>query len=397
MEKAWGYWQAASQLNSDADKAKKAEKIAKGNQKMKLFWSAHERLCKFSDSFKHLMQYLLNPNPLLRYDIAECFDHPWLKGKTLTAKQLKRTMTKHSTKVNQGRTKKIAEQLESENMKRKTQTPSTTTATTTVTTTTTTVTTGTATNGTPTTGHGKAATKPLIIIDISRVNVGVNQRVDFQDTIASERKTSSDNDDNIRVNGVSYSIKQIEQQLNRKDKLAMIQNVAVFNKSRFRLLSDKSLNKICNAINSVANGCKIEFDKNLVEFLITVAIDQGDKDTNSKKFAQIKIKIINQSDIASDEDDDDKDEDYDDDDDDDDDNKDDKKNDSVDEKAEVGISREKYYLIFWRIDTNVEQNQRIMSKLFFDSRIFDLLDPTAAGDKKPKAWKVKHSCCTVVF
>ena len=112
MEKAWGYWQAAAQLNGDADKPKKAEKIAKGNQKMKLFWSAHERTCKFSDSFKHLMQYLLNPNPKLRYDIQECFDHPWLKGKTLNGKQLKKTMKKHSEKVNKQRAKKIKEQLD---------------------------------------------------------------------------------------------------------------------------------------------------------------------------------------------------------------------------------------------------------------------------------------------
>ena len=113
MEKAWGYWQEAVQLTGDANKEKKAEKIAKGNKKMKLFWAAHERSYKFSDSFKHLIQYLLNPNPKLRYDIKDCFDHQWMKGRTLNGKQLKKIMTKHSEKVNKQRAKKIKEQLES--------------------------------------------------------------------------------------------------------------------------------------------------------------------------------------------------------------------------------------------------------------------------------------------
>ena len=79
MSKAWTYWTEAPLAKNAIEKN---ERFKKGNEKMRLFWAAHERSLPFEDSFKDLMQNLLNPYPKQRYDIDDCLKHPWMKGKT---------------------------------------------------------------------------------------------------------------------------------------------------------------------------------------------------------------------------------------------------------------------------------------------------------------------------
>ena len=114
MKKAWDYWEEATKIpeDSDANKERKKERITKGNQKMKLFWSAHERSCKFSDTFKHLIQHSLHPTPKLRYDIDQCRQHTFLYGNILNQNNLKKTMGKIYAKITQQRLETTTKRLQ---------------------------------------------------------------------------------------------------------------------------------------------------------------------------------------------------------------------------------------------------------------------------------------------
>ena len=79
MLKAWTYWTEAQLAKNETEEH---EKFEEGNKKMRLFWAAHERLLPFEDSFKDLIQHLLNPYPKPRFDIEDCLKHQWMKGKT---------------------------------------------------------------------------------------------------------------------------------------------------------------------------------------------------------------------------------------------------------------------------------------------------------------------------
>ena len=79
LSKAWVCWTEAPLAKNAIEKN---EKFKKGNEKMRLFWVAHERSLPFEDSFKDLIQNLLNPYPKQRFDIEDCLRHPWMKEKT---------------------------------------------------------------------------------------------------------------------------------------------------------------------------------------------------------------------------------------------------------------------------------------------------------------------------
>ena len=86
MSSAWTYWTEAP--ISSKNEIEKNERIKKGNEKMRLFWKAHERSKFFEDSFKDLIQHVLNPYPKQRFDIQDCLKHLWMKRKTFGLERL---------------------------------------------------------------------------------------------------------------------------------------------------------------------------------------------------------------------------------------------------------------------------------------------------------------------
>ena len=79
MAKAWTYWSEARWAKNVIEKN---QRLKTGTENMRLFWAAHEQSMSFEDSFKDLIQHLLNPYPKYRFDIQDCLNHPWMKGET---------------------------------------------------------------------------------------------------------------------------------------------------------------------------------------------------------------------------------------------------------------------------------------------------------------------------
>lgn len=73
------------------------DKIAKKN--WRLFWMAHERVAKFSDSVKDLIQKCLEPDPAKRLSFEQILAHPWMNQKTLSAKQIRAEMSRRKRAV----------------------------------------------------------------------------------------------------------------------------------------------------------------------------------------------------------------------------------------------------------------------------------------------------------
>ena len=188
-------------------------------------------------------------------------------------------------------------------------------------------------------------------------------------------KSTSPNDSNQSL------IQRIERQLAIKDASIIVQNNKIFDQSRFRILSDKSINDIYTAVNNLAIdfGYQTYFDEKLVEFSVFVSIK--DDEVNGKD-AEIRIRIIPESHININ------------------DSNSHDTNDRKDNTADDGDdykqiefnsdlkSTPRNYITTWRVDPNVKENQRIMSQLFLNPKMMDLSDPTF-GDKTPIAWKVK--------
>ena len=365
MEKAWNYWQSASQLDSNADKAKKAEKITKGNQKMKLFWSAHERSCKFSDSFKHLMQYLLNPNPDLRYDIAECFDHPWLKGKTLSAKQLKKTMKKHSEKVNKQRAKKIAEQLASRNMEE--------------------------TKSGPTRSPFLKDENLIKEIDAA---VSKSDKLTITKNTAIVNKARFQIVSNKALKQICHRISDValkhDAHVDFDKKLGEFLIVAavtrnknaqeVFPKSEKIRIKVKIINQKCVDLSSMDTNDDDDDKEDDDDNFITDSDEDDDNDdvetktggddekgnNSNKKDNNKKVDNKNNNNNNNNNDSNK--------------NNDNKKNSKV-EKRKNDDDTTRYYIVFWRVDGSADGFQRVMAALFYDVRISDLMDLNyALGD-----------------
>ena len=178
--------------------------------------------------------------------------------------------------------------------------------------------------------------------------------------------------------------KRIEKQLEIKHETTISQNKRVFDQSRFRLLSDKSINEIYTTLYNLAAdfGYQTYFDEKLVEFSVIVSL----KDDQAKgKNVEIKMRIIPESHLKSNNNTSDNTHDR----------KDSTDNDKQMDSNHNSNSKDRYYITMWRADFNVRKNDRIMSRLFLNPKMMDLSD-TARGDKTPIGYKVKFLIVSLV-
>lgn len=85
------------------------DKILKKN--WRLFWMAHERVAKFSDGVKDIIQKMLESDPAKRLSFKEIMEHPWMKGKTMSAKQIRNEMSRRKRAVDDILAKERMEKL----------------------------------------------------------------------------------------------------------------------------------------------------------------------------------------------------------------------------------------------------------------------------------------------
>jgi len=86
-------------------------------KKHNLFWQAHCRAAKFSETAKDLINKMLNPDPEKRITLREIQEHEWYRGTTISENNLYTEFAKRKQIVDQENRKlKLAKQQEQQNL-----------------------------------------------------------------------------------------------------------------------------------------------------------------------------------------------------------------------------------------------------------------------------------------